>query len=86
MWGVHLSHLERKRFQNYSVYSRYSMCIPAIIQFMRESVETYKVTKMRRLSQFMNLPAMEGVLYFRAYVFSLFRVPSVPPDTQDKCG
>ncbi|KAG8212818.1 hypothetical protein J3R82DRAFT_11111, partial [Butyriboletus roseoflavus] len=44
------------------------MCMLVIIQFTRESLEMYKVTKQWRLNQFMNMLVMEGVLYFFMYV------------------
>lgn len=45
------------------------MCMLVIIQFTRQSLQMYTVTKQWRLNQFMNLLVMEGVLYFLMYVF-----------------
>ena len=44
------------------------MCLLVAIQFIRQSLEMYKVTKRFELSRYMNLLAKEGMFYFLAYV------------------
>ena len=44
------------------------MCIFAITQFVRQLLETYRVTKQWQLNRYMTLLVRQGVLYFFAYV------------------
>ena len=44
------------------------MCLLVAIQFIRQSLQMYKVTKRFELSRYMNLLAREGMFYFLAYV------------------
>ena len=44
------------------------MCILAIIQFVRQSLQMYRVTKQWQLSKYMNLLVKQGIFYFFVYV------------------
>ncbi|KAF8554413.1 hypothetical protein OG21DRAFT_1094707 [Imleria badia] len=43
-----------------------AMCILAVVQFMKQSLETYRVTKQWQLNRYMNLLVRQGILYFFA--------------------
>ena len=45
-----------------------SMCLLVAIQFLKESLQMYKVTKRFQLNRYMNLLAREGTIYSAAYV------------------
>ena len=53
------------------------MCLLVTIQFIRQSLHMYQVTKRFEPSRYMNLVAREGLLYFLAYVCLS---PSSSPD------
>ena len=44
------------------------MCLLVAIQFVRQSLQMYRVTKQFELSRYMNLLVREGMFYFLAYV------------------
>ena len=44
------------------------MCILTIVQFVRQSLQMYRVTRRWQLSQYMSLLVKQGILYFLAYV------------------
>ncbi|KAF8124714.1 hypothetical protein EV363DRAFT_1435185 [Boletus edulis] len=44
------------------------VCMLAIIQFVRQSLQMYRVTKQWQLNQYMHLLVKQGVFYFLAYV------------------
>ncbi|KAF8548554.1 hypothetical protein OG21DRAFT_749816 [Imleria badia] len=49
-----------------------AMCILAIIQFVRQSLQMYRVTKQWQISRYTSLLVREGILYFFAvFLFSL---------------
>ncbi|KAF8135140.1 hypothetical protein EV363DRAFT_854068 [Boletus edulis] len=45
-----------------------AMCILAVFQFMRQSLQMYGVTKRWQLNRYMNLLVQQGILSFFAYV------------------
>ena len=55
------------------------MCLLAIIRFIRESLQMYKVTKRFEISRYLSLLTRDGMAYFLAYVhvlsFHLFPFP-----------
>ncbi|KAF8558825.1 hypothetical protein OG21DRAFT_1519573 [Imleria badia] len=54
------------------------MCILAIVQFVRQSLQMYRVTKQWQLNRYMGLLVKQGILYFLAHVLvSSFLVFSV---------
>lgn len=48
------------------------MCLLVVIQFAKESVQTYNVTRRWRLNHYQTLLIWEGLIYFMVYVSSLF--------------
>lgn len=48
-----------------------TMCLLVAVQFIRESLQIYKVTKRFQVNRYMNLLAREGMIYFLAYVHVL---------------
>ncbi|KAF8553299.1 hypothetical protein OG21DRAFT_1485499 [Imleria badia] len=52
-----------------------AMCILAIFQFVRQSLQMYRVTKQWQLNRYMSLLVKQGILYFFAYVLMLFPSP-----------
>ena len=51
------------------------MCFLAVIRFIRESLQMYRVTKRFKISRYLSLLARDGMVYFHAYVLPLFLVP-----------
>ena len=55
------------------------MCLLAVIQSIRESLQMYRVTKRFEISRYLSLLTRDGILYFLAYVhvlsFGLFPFP-----------
>lgn len=45
-----------------------AMCILAIIQFVRQSLQMYRATKLLQFNRYMSLLARQGILYFFVYV------------------
>ena len=54
------------------------MCLLVVVQFIKESLQMYKVTRQFRLSRYMNILVSDGMIYFFVYVnvWSLFVSPS----------
>ena len=56
------------------------MCLLVAIQFVRQSLQMYRVTKRFELNRYMSLLTREGMFYFLAYVhvspFDFFVLPS----------
>ena len=44
------------------------MCLLAIIRFIRESLQMYRVTKQFEISRYLSLLTRDGILYFLVYV------------------
>ena len=49
-----------------------AMCILVIIQFVKQSLQMYRVTKQWHINRYMNLLATQGLIYFSAYVHHAF--------------
>ena len=47
-----------------------AVCILAIAQFVKQSLQMYRVTRRWQLNQYMGLLAKQGILYFLAWVLS----------------
>ena len=47
------------------------MCLLAVIRFVRESLQMYRVTKRFEISRYLSLLTRDGILYFLAYVHPL---------------
>ena len=47
------------------------MCLLAVIQSIRESLQMYRVTERFEISRYLSLLTRDGILYFLAYVHSL---------------
>ena len=48
------------------------ICVLVAIQFIKQSLQMYKVTKRIELSRYVNRLVREGMFYFLAYVHFLF--------------
>ena len=44
------------------------MCLLAVIRFIRESLQMYRVTKQFEISRYLSLLTRDGILYFLGYV------------------
>ena len=57
------------------------MCLLAVIQFTRESLQMYRATKQFEISCYLSLLTRDGILYFLVYVhpLSFDPFPSVLP-------
>lgn len=56
-----------------------TMCMLALVQFVRQSLQMYRATKQWELDRYMNLLAKDGILYFFVYVpVSSFPLPQYP--------
>ena len=45
-----------------------TMCTLAIVRFIMQSLQMYRVTKQWQLSRYMNSLVQQGIVYFLAYV------------------
>ena len=54
------------------------MCLLVAIQFIKQSLQMYKATKQFRVNHYMTLLAREGMVYFLAYVHSLYLLVRIP--------
>jgi hypothetical protein len=53
-----------------------AMCILAIAQFVRQSLQMRRATKVWQLNRYMNLLVKQGILYFLGYVSLFSLLPS----------
>ena len=44
------------------------MCILAIVQFLRQLLQMYRMTKQWQINHYMSLLVKQGILYYLAYV------------------
>jgi hypothetical protein len=54
-----------------------AVCILALVQFVRQSLQMYRVTKQWQINQYIGLLVREGILYFLVYV-PISSHPSTP--------
>ena len=47
------------------------VCIFAIVRFVQQSLQTYRLTKQWQLNRYLRLLVRQGILYFLSYVFPL---------------
>ena len=45
-----------------------AVCMLALLQFVKQSIQMYRVTKQWQLNRYMSLLVREGILYFLVYV------------------